>query len=110
RLLLNLAFDRQGALIFIHDNASELKEIIPDFDIRKKVNGTLRNTVNGLNISEKKQRKVIQSSAKVDGALIINNDGIVLDVACMIGQPTEAKLKQLGLKKLERFSGARSTA
>lgn len=110
RLLLNLAFDRQGALIFIPDNASELKEIIPDFDIRKKVNGTLRNTVNGLNISDKKQRKVIQSSAKVDGALIINNEGTVLDVACMIGQPTDAKLEQVGLEKLERFSGARSTA
>jgi DNA integrity scanning protein DisA with diadenylate cyclase activity len=28
----------------------------------------------------------------------------------MIGQPTDTKLKQAGLAKLERFSGARSTA
>lgn len=110
RLILNLSFDRQGALVFIPEEINQLIEIVPDYDTKKKVNSSLRNTIKGLNICIKSHRKIVQSSAKIDGALILGTDGIVLDVSCMIGQPTETKLKEHQIKTLERFPGARSTA
>jgi|GEM_PF-1462490 len=110
RLSLNLSYERHGALIFIPDDKNFLEEIIPDHKQKKRVNLTLRETIKNLNICDKTQRKIIMSSAKIDGALVISSDGEVLDISCMIGQPTQEKLNALELTKLERFSGSRSTA
>lgn len=110
RLSLNLSFERKGALVFIPDDNENISEIIPDFAQKKQVNETLRRTIKGLNISDKIQRKIIMSSAKTDGALVISSTGQVLDISCMIGQPTQQRLDKMKIVKLERFSGARSTA
>lgn len=110
RLSLNLSFKRHGALILIPDRNEDTLEIIPDHNQRKRVNSTLRGTINGLNICDKTQRKIIMSSAKIDGSLVVSADGQVLDVSCMIGQPTKERLAELNITKLERFPGARSTA
>lgn len=110
RLSLDLSYKRQGALVFIPDNKKKIKEIVPDFTQKIKVNKVLRNTVKGLSITNKAQRKIIMSSAKVDGSLIISANGETLDASCMIGQPTQSKLEEMQIEKLERFSGARSTA
>lgn len=110
RLALNLSFERKGALIFIPDNDGKIKEIVPDYDRDDQINMTLRSTIKGLDITDKIQRKIILSSAKIDGALVISSNGQTLDVSCMIGEPAQLKLDEMKIVKLERFSGARSTA
>jgi len=110
RLILDISFERNGALIFIPENEKNILEIIPDYKEEIKINGDLRNTIKNLNINDKSDRTIIKTSSKVDGALVINSEGNVLDVSCMIGQPTKSRLKDLNIEKLERFSGARSTA
>lgn len=110
RLILNLSFERHGALVFVPETDIKLNEIIPDFRQKERVNLDIRKTLNGLNISNSTHRKIIQSSSKIDGALVLSKNGLVLDVACIIGQPSESKLKDLKMEKLERFPGARSTA
>ena len=110
RLALNLSFERQGALIVIPDDNDKLKEIIPDYNQKDQVNKTLRSTIKGLNVTDKIQRKIIMSSAKIDGALVISSNGQALDVSCMIGEPAQLKLDKMKIVKLERYPGARSTA
>ncbi|HUU88463.1 MAG TPA: diadenylate cyclase [Candidatus Glassbacteria bacterium] len=110
RLALNLSFERQGALIVIPDDNDKLEEIIPDFSQKNQINKDLRSTIKGLNVTNKIQRKIIMSSAKIDGALVISSKGQTLDVSCMIGEPAKSKLDEMKIVKLERFSGARSTA
>ncbi|MBD2714123.1 diadenylate cyclase [Microvirga sp. STR05] len=110
KICLNLSYEKQGALILIPDVLATITEIIPDINQKNKANGDLRDSIKGLKITDKIQRRIITTSAKIDGALVISRTGTVQDVACMIGQPSPEKLAELKIEKLERYSGARTTA
>lgn len=110
RLILNLSFDRHGAMISVPDKNEYAKKMIPDFNKSDKANRDLRNSIKGLSIIDSIQRSLISSTAKIDGALVISKKGKILDAACMISEPSIEQLEKKGINKLERFSGARTTA
>lgn len=53
---------------------------------------------------------MLKNIAAIGGALVIDKKGKVIDVACMISDPSDEELRSNGLSSRERFSGARSTA
>lgn len=110
RLVLNLSFDRHGAMISIPDKEEDIEKMVPDFSKINKANKDLRYSIKGLKINNHIQRSLIGSAAKIDGALIISKKGEIVDAACMISEPKEEQLKKVKITKLERFPGARTTA
>ncbi|MDO6421543.1 diadenylate cyclase [Saccharophagus degradans] len=110
RLALDLSYERYGALIVIPDSQDNVGNIVPDHTQKQKANRPLRESIARLNILAWPHRQIIMASAKSDGALILSNNGSVLDVACMIGEPGISELNSCGIQHLKRFSGARSTA
>ncbi|MEK5177819.1 diadenylate cyclase [Paenibacillus odorifer] len=109
QLTLNLSYERSGALIAIPDKDEFIQQMVPDF-AKSHTNRELRSSLNGLNISNSANRTVIMAASKIDGAIILSKTGILLDVACMITEPTKESLEKIGLTELMRHSGARSTA
>ncbi|MCG9628940.1 diadenylate cyclase, partial [Vibrio mediterranei] len=94
----------------IPDEETDIKYIVPDHYSKNKVNKPLRESISGLDLRNWPHRQIIMSSAKSDGALILSNEGRVLDVACMISEPNADALTACGKSELKKFSGARSTA
>ncbi len=110
RLSLDLSFERHGALIVIPDKNQFIEKMVPDHVNKEKVNKDLRNSVKGLNVNILMHRQIIMAAAKSDGALVLSKEGIVLDVACMITEPSQKDMSLFGINNLKRFCGARSTA
>lgn len=110
RLVLDLSFERHGALLAVLDNASCVGQVITDHTDHRRVNIDLRKTVSGLNLLMWPQRQVVFAACKSDGALILTRQGAVADVACMIGDPSSEALKKAGFESIQRYAGARSTA
>lgn len=67
-------------------------------------------TLAGGIISHAAQRRVLGAASRIDGAILLNNRGQIVDVASMVSDPREAALASAGLECLKRFPGARSTA
>ena len=94
----------------ILEDEPELEKLVPDHASGNRVNGPLRRTASALSIEQVDHRRLLTAAAEVDGALVLSTGGGVLDVACMIGEPSNEKLQAGGLDHLSRFSGARETA
>ncbi|MAX26300.1 MAG: hypothetical protein CMJ19_17545 [Phycisphaeraceae bacterium] len=107
---LDLSYKRHGALFCIPDNVDEIQKIVPDYRERIRPNSALRDAVGSLCIHNDSHRRMLLAVSALDGALVISNEGNVFDAACMIGQPEQSRLDQIGLKKFKRFAGARTTA
>jgi hypothetical protein len=110
RIVLDLSFERRGGLISILNDANALKKLVPDHETKGRVNQPLRSFAAGLEISDKAHRRVIRSAAAIDGAIVLSQDGKVLDIACMIGEPSAEDCLAAGKSGLQRFAGARTTA
>ncbi len=108
--VLNLAFERKGALFVIIKSKQNLKCIISDYAKECQANQFLRKSLKGMNITNHSEKQIITSSSSIDGALVLDNSGNVLDVACMIGKANEDQMKKLGLENPNIFPGARTTA
>lgn len=101
RAVLDLSYERRGALFCIVQPAS-LPNMVLDFGAPGPSNRLLRLAARGLTIKEWPHRQVIVSGSTVDGATVLDDDGTVLDIACMIA--TGARGSGPGA------AGARSTA
>lgn len=110
RLMLDLSFSRSGALFSIPAVAEGLRELVPDHAHSQRTNGALRAAISELRVDSAAHRQILLAAAAVDGAIVVSQSGVVLDVACMIGEPDSAALASAGHSKLTRFPGARSTA
>lgn len=110
RLALNLSFDRLGAMIAIPSEEKDVQNMVPDYQGKNRANQDLRSSIEGLEVTDNIHRTLIGAAAKVDGAILISSKGKILDSACMISEPKKEQLEKIGVKKLERFSGARTTA
>ena len=110
RLALDASFERSGALYVFLKDGSSVEDVVPDHSNINRVAAPLRNTASGLMISSASARRVIAAAARADGAAILDRDGKVLDVACMVAEPNKSARDQHGLTELKRFSGARTTA
>lgn len=110
QLVLNLSFDRMGALIVFVLADSPVTDLVPDHNALDQVAASLRRSVAGLSLHSTHERRVIGAAAGADGAIVLDETGQVLDAACMISEPTPDLRKKHGVMSLRRFSGARTTA
>lgn len=110
QLMLDLSYSRSGALFSIPTDLSGLEELVPDHQHPQRANLALRAGVTGLAVNRAAHRRILLAAAAIDGALVLSISGTVLDVACMIGEPSRDALKSAGHSELKRFPGARSTA
>lgn len=109
QLLLNLSYERHGALLCIPTDPSDYNKLIDDHEKKGRSNEVLRAAVTQLDIGNESHRKILRACASVDGAIILSPEGKVMDVACMIRTPDDNDLATLGLHR-SVFEGARSTA
>jgi hypothetical protein len=110
QLVLDLSFDRTGALFVFVGKKTSIADLVPDHELPGRVSESLRRNVAGLSLDSFHHRQVIASAARADGAVVLDQAGVVLDAACMITEPSEALRKNQGIESLRRFSGARTTA
>lgn len=108
--VLNLAFERKGALFVIPRTKQSLKFIVTDHAKDYQVNTFLRRSLKGLNITNHAENQIITSASGIDGALVLDSNGNVLDVGCMIGKANEEQMKKLGIENPKVFEGARTNA
>ena len=109
-IVLNLAFERRGALICVVKSKQNLKNLVPDYNRASQANQVFRKSVKGLDITNRAEKHIITAAASLDGAVILDLNGKVLDVACMIGKANETQMEKLGIPEVKVFPGARSTA
>jgi DNA integrity scanning protein DisA with diadenylate cyclase activity len=110
RIALDLSYERRGALLCILKQREAIQKMIPDHEKKNRANLALRKSVKGLNINETNQMQIIAAAATADGALVVDSEGIVLDAACMVGDPSLTDVQAVGQTHLQRMPGARSTA
>lgn len=109
-LLLDLSYSRTGALLCVPDSTASLSKLVPDHSVKLRPNVDLRLAAANLRIDAPTHRTFLMAAAGIDGAIVISREGVVLDVACMVGEPTDVELSSLKIRALQRFPGARSTA
>jgi DNA integrity scanning protein DisA with diadenylate cyclase activity len=107
RAAIDLSYERTGALFCLLDSRDELTDLIPDHGHPLAANTHLRRSLRGQNISIWAQRQVITAAAATDGAVVLDKDGSVLDIACMISSPKE--ITRLGLRE-PSMPGSRTLA
>lgn len=110
RMLLDLSFQRKGALLCFIDDNKAISQVVPDYTTRNRTNLTLRMAARNLDLSKATHQPILLAAAGIDGAMVFAKSGRLLDSACLIGDPDQAALARSGNAKLIRFPGARSTA
>lgn len=110
RLVRSANYSHQGSLFVIVGSSSDVLAAIPDHEDAGRVAATLRATAAGLKLAEPVASKFLNVASRIDGAVVLTGDGAVADVASMVSEPSLAALRAAGHERLQRFSGARSTA
>jgi DNA integrity scanning protein DisA with diadenylate cyclase activity len=110
RLVFDLSYERRGALLCVLETTNKITDLVPDHKSDNRPNRPLRETSRQLNAAVERHRRMLKNIAAIDGAMVTDRRGKVIDVACMISDPSDEELRSNGLRSRERFSGARSTA
>jgi hypothetical protein len=110
RLTFDLSYEGRGALFCFLEDAFKIGEVVPDHLVKDRSNRPLRLTSRKLDINQMGHRKILKRVATIDGAIVFDFMGRVLDSACMISDPSVAALSSAGQTAKVRFPGARSTA
>jgi hypothetical protein len=110
RLVRSSSYDHRGGLFVVINDEADVLQVVPDHQVPGRPAETLRNSVVGLSVGDDITHKLLNVAAGIDGAVVLGKDGSVLDVACMVTEPNPDVLHANGVKELQRFSGARSTA
>jgi DNA integrity scanning protein DisA with diadenylate cyclase activity len=107
RAILDLSYERTGALFCLLDSPASIKELVPDHKRPERANKNLRSSLKGKSICDWTQRQVITAAAAMDGGVVLDSQGEVLDIACMFVAPPEAAAQEA---KASREPGARAQA
>ena len=110
RLIRASSYDHQGALYVMLGADVNVSDVVPDHADKGRSSETLRATVSGIRVDEPSALSLLGVASRIDGAVVLASDGRVLDVASMITEPSRLALEKVGVTKLVRFAGARSTA
>jgi hypothetical protein len=110
RLAADLSYEGHGALLCCINSPGAISELIPDHSIGDRPGRSLRLMSRKLQVTQTGHQEVLKRIARIDGAVVFTPDGKILDAACMVSDPTDAKLASAGIVARRRFSGARSTA
>lgn len=107
RAALDVSFERKGALFVVPDPGVDVSTLVPDARDPRRPNAMLRGIAKRLRLTEWEEREVLVAAASADGAVLLDREGKVLDVACMIGRvPGRKGWNRFGLLS----SGSRSQA
>ena len=112
RVVLDLSYERKGALFCISE-AKRIPQIIDDPDSQKRGNKTLRDALIGFSINDWNIRRIIGAVASTDGAVMLDKNGQIHDVACVVKDLTQEESKTLtqSQKKIrDGLVGTRSLA
>jgi len=107
RAILDLSYERTGALFCLLDSQGSIGELVPDHEDSKRANRNLRSSLKGKSICDWTQRQVITAAAAMDGGVVLDSQGEVIDIACMFAPPPEAAEQD---SKVSREPGARAQA
>lgn len=107
--VLNLSYERKGALFVIPSPHVPLQAIVPDAGAPGRANEELRTFAATLSLCPD-DLSLIQDIAAIDGAVVISPDSSVLDCSCMISRPDPEALANTGFEVVQQFDGARTTA
>ena len=110
QLAVDLSFARRGSLLCLPKDLNSITSLVPDHLNPKRPNRALRQAAANIVLDSEAQLPALRGIAGADGAIVIGDNGRVLDAACMIGQPDERALNAVGVNQLQRFEGARTTA
>jgi hypothetical protein len=108
RTVMDLSYERKGALICVLENDADARTLVPDHGAAV-VNAVLRSALCRRDMLKWADRQVIASAATTDGATLLSSDGRLLDVACLISGNFVTRAQELGVQS-RTFPGARSTA
>ena len=107
--VVSASYKRRGSLYVFLDDGVHPSEVVADHDRPERSTSVLRSTLAGRSIRHARQRKAMDAASRIDGAIIFDSRGRIVDVASMVGEPQPKALASAGLA-LQRFGGARSTA
>lgn len=110
RLALDASFERRGAILSVFADPNRVREVVSDHGKRVRPNRGLRAVMIGLSLADEDDRTLIRNAAAIDGAVIMDEGGTILDAACMVSAPSRERLGELGLPLPGNLPGARSTA
>lgn len=110
RLVQGSSYEHRGALYAILPNDVAITDVIPDHGAEGRSAQILRSATGGSHVVDPTSLELLGVASRIDGAVILAEDGRVLDVACMIAEPSPKMLTAAGHNQLMRFAGARSTA
>ncbi len=108
--VLNLSFERRGALLCIVKTKQSVKALVSDHGKDTQANSFLRKGLKGLDITNRAEKQIITAAAAIDGAVILDENGKVFDIACMVGKANDEQMNKLGIEEAQVFPGARTTA
>jgi hypothetical protein len=101
---------RRGSLYVFLDDGVNPSDMIADYIRPERVASLLRSTLAGRSIRRPAHRRILEAASRIDGAILFDKRGQIVDVACMVGEPSQTALAYRGLETPARYSGARSTA
>ena len=110
QLVRSSSYSHHGALFVILPIGGDVLGVIPDHGALGRSAETLRATVEGIQISDPLAVRLLDVASRIDGAVVLDERGGVIDVASMVAEPSIDALSRAGHCQLRRFSGARSTA
>ncbi|AMU23400.1 hypothetical protein [Mycobacteroides abscessus] len=108
--VVSASYKRRGSLYVFLDNGVDPSEMVADHNRPERSASILRSTLTGRGIRSSRQRRVVNAASRIDGAIIFDSRGYIVDVATMVGEPLPEALAAAGIDGLQRFGGARSTA
>lgn len=110
RMVEGASYERRGSLyVFLNDDATAT-EVVPDHASPTRAAIVLRSTLAGSYITDPTPRSLVRAASRIDGAILLDNQGKIVDAASMVSEPSQAALAAAGVTSLQRFPGARSTA
>lgn len=110
QVILDQSFEKKGALFFVHDGLKDIGDVVTDYDKPRRPNEELRDFCINLTLDRPSHIDIIRSISTIDGAIVMDKDGAVIDCAAMVAKPAMAALTAKGISTYGSFPGARSTA
>lgn len=111
RMAFDLSFEGGSALLVVLHERTSRDALVLDAGtfFKTRVNAALRRAARGLRIEQKSSRDLLTSAATVDGAVLVDKAGVVVDVACMVRSDARPA-NWLAGRALPVHGGARTNA
>lgn len=110
RLVRRSSYNHDGSLYVILDSRDEISRISGGYDSHDKANSVLRVFAYEGNVAAREYFRILKTASRIDGAIVMDSEGTILDVASMILSQSPEAWRKRNLEKPQTFPGARSTA